>query len=277
MRAFLFMVLMTATTTFAGGLDRLTIQDLNVDYQKPYGKGDVEKISIGFSAKAADAPVLSGPYPVEIFRKDTTLELTSPFVDIVWNDPWHFVHDMDILQTSGVFASFGKREHTANLKSASLAFKGQEPFKVNDLSLRCVGESTERQIEDRLMDDCRESLKLTIDTLDVPIDFFMAKLVNDLPPQEPMKVDERPMDGLILTSGKGDFSLVVYTRVVFYAGVRAWGHVSYEDNHSTIVVKINQIKFGYLHITSLVMKELKKRLKHPGVTITGNTIKVKIK
>lgn len=269
MRILLLIILFTTTSAFAG-LDRLNIQNLNMDYSKPYGKGDVEKISIGFSTKSET----SGPYPVEIHRTDKNLELKSPFVDITWNGPWAFFHNLEQMSASKVNASFGKREHSATLETASLTPEKQGVFKLNKIKAACNGKSLEMRVENRLLDDCREKLEVTVASLDVPVDFFMSQIVAQYP-QEELRPEERPLDSLKLTSYKGDFSMVVYTRVVFYAGLRAWGHVSYEDNHTTIVIRIDQVKFGYLPITSVVLKELRNRIKHPNVTITGNIIRIK--
>lgn len=270
MKALLFLALLTASTAFAG-LDRLSIQNLNFDYTKPYGRGEVDKIGITFSTKA-----MQGPYPVEIRRTDTDLVLTSPFVDINWSDPWGFIHDLEHLAVSKVGAQFGTKEHTAGLEHAKVTPKGMGEFSLSTLALKCSGASAARQIEDRIMDDCLEKLGLTISKLEVPLDFFMAQIVKDLPEQEPLAPEARPADNFSLNVVKGDFSMQVYTRVVFYAGLRAWGHVSQEEDHNVIVVRLDKVKFGYIPLTTIVLRELKKRLKHPNVTIDGNIIRIKI-
>lgn len=272
MRIFL-LFLALATQAAVAGMDRLSIQALNLDYKKPYGKGDVEKVNFGYSSREQ---FKSGPYPVEIHRMEASMGVNSHIAGLEWLDPLSFVHDMEELTLAKGNLSIGKVLHTLSLDSVVFVPKEMNAFTLKGLVLVCQGISTEARIKDRLMDDCRDGLHLTVDTLDVPLDFFIAKLVQNLPKQEPMRVDQRPADSLVLTTVKGDFALQVYTKLVFYAGLRAWGNLAYEKDRKVIAIRIDQVKFGYLSITSIVMRELRKRLKDPNVTITGNTIRIKI-
>lgn len=272
MRYFLITILFLTTQAFAN-LDRLNIQNLNLNYVNPLGHGDVEKINIGFSSKSEQPAV--GPYPVVLTRTAKDFEIKSEFIDITWLAPWTFVHDLERIGVTKGNATFGKRDHSATIEKAVFTPKGQGAFHLHKITAQCNGKSLEMRVENRLLDDCREKLEVKVAGLNVPIDFFMNEIVAQYP-QEPMSVDERPLDNLKLTSYKGDFSLVVFTRVVFYAGLRAWGHVSYENDYHTIVIRLDQVKFGYIPITTIVLRELRKRITSPDVTITGNVIRVNV-
>jgi hypothetical protein len=260
----LFTFCLSFQTVFAG-LDRMILENLNANYEKPYGRGEIDKVNIGFSAQNL------APYQVEIFRKEKTFEIKSTFVDMIWNDPWSIVHDVENFSVTKANASFGKKDHSVDSERVTVAPPGLGTFELETIKLSCQGTSTDEKLENRLMDDCRKKLELTVSKLEIPIDFFMSQIVADYP-QEPLSLKDRPADNFNLTVNEGDFSFLVYTRVVFYAGLRAWGNISYENNRKTIIIRIDQIKFGYVSITPIVMRELARRIKHPNVIVSGNYI-----
>ena len=91
MRAFL-LILITFSMNAIAGFDKLTVQNLDLEYLGPYGKGTVERVGIGMS-------FATEPYDVEVNRTDDAFELTSPYLDFTWNDPLKFVYDIEILNT----------------------------------------------------------------------------------------------------------------------------------------------------------------------------------
>jgi hypothetical protein len=62
---------------------------------------------------------------------------------------------------------------------------------------------------------------------------------------------------------------------VVKAGLRTWGNFHYEDDRKSIVIRVDLIKFGIIPVTSLVMKELKDRIKDPDVEINPPFIKIR--
>jgi len=264
MSILLFTFFLSFQAVFAG-LDRMVIENLNATYEKPYGKGEIDKVNIGVSAQNV------APYQVEIFRKEKTFEVKSTFIDITWNDPWSIVHDVEEFSVTKANASFGKKEHSVDSERVTLTPPGLGTFDLETIKVSCQGTSTDEKLENRLMDDCRKQLELTVSNLEIPINFFMSQIVADYP-QMPLPLKDRPADNLKLSVNEGDFSFSVYTRVVFYAGLRAWGNISFENNRKTIIIRVDQIKFGYVSITPVVMRELARRIKHPNVIISGSYV-----
>ncbi len=260
----LFLLFSFINLSFAD-LDLMKMENLSANYTKPYGKGEVEKVNIDFSSP------LYGPYPVEIFRQENSFKVESPFVTFNWLKPWSFVHNAEHFSVNKLNVSFGKKDHSANMETFNFSLEKMGPFALNKVIASCRGNSTQERVENRVIDDCLKSAEVTVNELDVPVDFFISELVSNLS-EQPLPESARPADNLKLTLKDGDFSFMVYTRVIFYAGLRAWGNVSLQNNRKSVVIRIDQIRFGYVPITAIVMKELAKRNRNPDVIINDRYI-----
>lgn len=249
------------------GVDSLSIKNLDINYQRPYGRGQVEKASLGLSLH-------EGPYLVEVHRTEEALKLESPFFDLFWNTPLELFHNMEKLDGKKINFSMGKFHHSAHALHLTAAPEAQGEYKFDHLSLDCKGASSAKELSTRMMEDCLESLELVAKRVDVPSDFILVDLLSKLP-KGPREM-EAPADHLKLTTEKGDFSLVFYLKYFIYAGLRAWGHVSLTENNKTMLIRVDRIKFGFLSVTQIVMKELERRVNHPSVKIEPPYIKIEL-
>lgn len=249
------------------GVDSLSVKNLDLNYQRPYGKGEVEKASLGLS-------LYEGPYSVEVHRTDEALKLESPFFSLFWNNPMELFHNMESLDGKKMNLSIGRLHHTAHALHLTAGPEGQGEYKFDHVSMECKGSSLSPELQTRLMEDCRERMNLVAKKVDVPIDSILVDLLGQLP-KGPLEMDV-PADHLKLTSDNGDFSLVLYLKYYIYAGFRTWGHVSFEDNNKIMLIRVDKIKFGYLPVTQVVMSELKKRINHPSITVEPPYIKIEL-
>jgi hypothetical protein len=265
MRLHLLLTFLFSVSAHAA-FEKLNVKNLDLKYEAPYGVGTVEKVGIGMSL---DTYV----FPIEINRTENSFELTSPYVDFTWNKPLKFIYDIEQLVTKKASATLGSDVHFVEAENASVKFSGKE-YKAELLKLECDGDAT-GVFEARLLEDCRHYLDLRVKRIEVPFDFFLFDLVRSLPIPASDKID-MPGDNVIATINKGELYLQVYIKYVFYAGLRAWGHMQYENNRKVIAIRVDSIKFGYLPVTSMVMKKLQELIKSPDVKIDPPWIRINI-
>ncbi len=259
----LFISLMLLSFPSHAGLDHLTIKSLSFDYAAPKGSGTIDKLQIGMSKSINEA--------VEVERIGDTYVARTTFLDFQWIDPWKFLFDIPKAKLTGVNLSAGNLKHSLQVPIATIDYKGE--YKVLNGDAVCEGTSELPILEDRLLEDCRDSMRIEADRIDVPIDFFLVDLLSRLPqPQE-----EEPLKYFTLTSKDGEFYFYFLASYVVKAGLRAWGEVHYEDELKTMVIRVDLIKFGILPITGLVMKELKERIKDPRVEVNPPLIKIRMR
>jgi hypothetical protein len=266
MRSLFFLITLVSLNASAG-FEKLNVQNLDLDYKAPHGSGTVEKVGIGMSLNPE-------AFPVEINRTENSFDLTSPYVDFTWYRPLKFMYDVQELVTKKTSVSLGTDVHYVESDYVTLKPGSGGDYKAEKLKAICDGDA-KGEFEERLLEDCRTKLELTIKKIDVPADFFLLRILESIP-QIPAPEADMPADNVVANIKNGDFHLQFYIKYVFYAGLRAWGHMQYENNHQVIALRVDTIKFGYLPVTGIVMKKLKEIIKSPDVKIDPPWIRINI-
>jgi hypothetical protein len=266
MRLLLLFLLLFSATSFAG-FNKITMQNLDLEYAAPYGKGTVDKVGIGMSLRPET-------FDLEIKRTENAFELTSPYVDFTWNDPIKFIYDIEYVTTKKTSAALGANNHFIESDYVLIQPKGRGEYKAHNVKGSCSGGAV-GSFEDRLVNDCLKKMDLTISKVDVPTDFILYKLRDVLPTDLPPEIDI-PGDNVVMRVNDGYYSLQVYIKYWFYAGLRSWGHVQMEDDRRTVAIRVDLIKFGYLPVTNLVMRKLQEVIKNPDVKIDPPWIRINI-
>lgn len=267
MKAFLLVLTLASFHVYAG-FEKLTVENLDLKYTSPRGEGVVDRVGIGMSL----APV---PYPIQIEKTQNSFELTSPYVDFTWKHPLKFIYDLQSVTAKKTSAALGTKKHFVKSDFFSFTTKEKNVYTAHGLDGFCEG-SAEGSFDLRLLEDCRKHLEFTIKKVDVPGSFILARVAEDLP-LPPMNEMDIPGDNVILTVKNGDYFMQVYISFWVRAGLRAWGHVQYENNRETIAIRVDQIKFGYIPVTSMVMKKLKELIKSPDIKVDPPWIRIKTK
>jgi hypothetical protein len=265
MNVFLLTLALAYSSSWAG-LEKLTVENLDLHYVTPSGKGMVDKVGIGMSL----TPV---PYPIEIRKTESRFELTSPYVDFTWVHPLKFIYDLEEISTKKMTASLGTKRHFVESEYALVKTKGNDVYEAHRLNAFCEG-GTRGDFDTRLLEDCVRRMEVTIKRIEVPDDFILNRILKGLTLATEEQLD-RAGDNFSLKVVNGDFGFEMFIKNGFYAGLRANGLMQFEDDYKILAIRIDQIKFGYLPITSIVMKKLKEIVKNPDVTINPPWIRIK--
>jgi hypothetical protein len=249
----------------ASGLEKIAIQNLDLDYQSPYGKGEFEKLQIGLS-------LINPRYQVEVHRQPDAFLLETAFVDFTWYQPLAFLHEMQNLTARKLSARGDRKEHFAKADSLHFTPQGSGEVALLEIDLRCKGHSKEKQLENRIMEDCRHNMAGTIGKVEVPLGVAAPAIFKSLP-DIPQEMDSSVW-AIYLNMEQGEFYLSFWVPSWFRARLHSWGSVHYENNFRTIVIKVDRIRYGYLPVTSIVMRELQNSIKHPKVKIDPPWIRI---
>ncbi len=267
MRTFLCLMVFLSTSSFAG-FEKLSAQNLNFEYGAPYGKGTIEKVGLGYSLKNGAAP-----YEVSIEKTHNSFEMTSDFLDFSWMNPYKFFYNMEKFDTQRTSFGLGGSSHFIESEQMLFVPEGRGKYLAQKLLAKCEGSSS-GEFKIRVMEDCKTKLDVSIKRVEVPADFILYKILYELP-QIPGEFDI-PGDNFILSSRDGKFNMQLYIKYYVYAGLRAHGHFQYEDNHQTLAIKVNQIKFGFFNVTGFVMGRLQEVIKNPDIKIDPPWIRINI-
>lgn len=262
MRTLLLTIILFSSSSYAG-LKQLGVKNLSLEYTAPKGVGSVEKIEIGLS-KVVN-------HPLEVERIGETLVVRTPVLDFTWMEPWKFLLDAESISLFNANLSAGKGVHDVSVDQAKFRLNGE--YVLKKAVAHCEGQSTLPDLEFQLLEDCRDLMKVEADRLDVPLDGFLIDILARLPVPD----EEQPLKNFTLSVKDGDFYMYFLASYVVKAGLRAWGAVHYEDDLKTMVIRVDLIKFGILPVTSIVMKELKDRIKDPRIKIDPPMVRIRMR
>lgn len=264
--AYLLLILAFMSSAFAD-LDKLQIKNLDLNYVYPEGSGEFEKLSIGIEKKQT--------YPVQIYRREKTFDVVSPFVEFQWLNPITFVHNAQKIATKKLNLHLDHKEHYARGESLSLTPEKGGEILLDKYNITCQGNSVEKDPIKRIMSDCMEKLDVTISHMELPFE-FLTTLASQLPDVPTEAEGDMPANDFYLTNVKGDFYSYVRVKYVVKAYLKIWGHGQIENDGKTFAVRMDKIMYGILPVTTLVMNELRRQIKHPDVTIDPPWIRIKM-
>jgi hypothetical protein len=242
--------------------ERILIQNLDLSYLAPMGKGTVEKVGIGMS-------LASVPYEVVVERTDHSFELTSPYVDFSWEKPLAFIYDLKAIETKKLNMKLGgESPHFIEADSLLLKTGENQLIKASQLKAKCQG-LTRAEFEIRLLEDCTQQMELTIKKIEIPIN---KEFMRSLP--KITKSSNVSSDNVRFKMNQGSFSLDFFMNYILTATLRSRGKMHFEDEYKTLVIKIDDIKFGPFRVTQTVMKKLKEMIKDPRIKVTPPFIRI---
>ena len=258
--------MLLSASAFAS-LERIAAQNLDLSYVYPSGKGQFEKLQIGVS-------LVENTFPIEVERREDSFDILTPFVDFSWLRPVKFVHDLEALEATKLTARMGyDTEHTVSSEYLMLRPAERGEYKAYGLDGKCSGEG-EGRFEDRLLAACLNHLDVNIKKIDFSSDFILYKVMEEVFPG--LAQTDFTGEHVRLKVDQGKYSLQVYLKYGIRAGLRAYGMMEFQDEGKVFAIRIDQVRFGYMPITNIVMKKLKEVIKSPSIEVAPPWIRIKL-
>jgi hypothetical protein len=247
-------------------VDQVIIKDLNFEYVSPRGEGTLSHVDLGL-------PLQTPIYPFSIEKTPEGYDFLSPFLTLNWRKAPGYIRAIEKLNLKDTHVRVSERGHELKAKALNLSMAGKD-YSAREVLAHCQG-SQLLELKPRLLTDCRKMMEASIDEVDVPQDFILYKVFSGLP-RVPGNL-EIPANDFILRMNEGNLFLQFYLKYVFYAGMRVWGEVTYEDDFDTIAIHVKEIRFGYLPVTNLVLSRLRDLNTNPSVKIDPPWIRISLK
>lgn len=265
--SFLFLTVFLIFPAFAG-LEKIQLKNLDLHYVNPVGTGSVEKLTIGMGL-----PSKKENHPVSIYRREDSFEIESSFAQFEWLNPITFIHDLSALETEKLNLDILPSGHKLKAQHLKFISSKQNEFSFEDFAVSCRGQSLEKDVFSKLKEDCLNEMEVIIRHMDIPSQFL--KTIAEQLPEAPADSDF-PANDFFASLAKGNFYSYVRIKFVIPAYLKIWGYSQFEDNGKTIAIRVDEVKYGVLPVTTIVMKELKRLVTHPKVTINPPWIKIKL-
>lgn len=267
MKKILILGFLLCSSAFAS-LEQISAENLDLTYHYPSGAGEFEKLKIGVN-------LVSERFPITVERREDAFDILTPFVDFSWLRPAKFVHNLEALEVRRLTGSLGKGiEHFVEADFLMLRPEGRGEYKGHELSAKCSGGEASGPIENRLLEACMNHFELYIKSVVLSPDFILYKVLGDIFPA--FDVADYNGELVRLNVNEGKYNLQVYIKYGIRAGLRASGLMEFQEERKVFAIRIDQVRFGYLPITNLVMKKLKEEIKSPNIEVAPPWIRIKL-
>lgn len=265
MTYFIFALLLISSA-FAS-LEKISIQNLDIGYTYPYGSGEFEKLTLGVE-------LIPAKYPVEVFRRDASFEIVSPFVTFEYLNPVPFIHNVQHLKAESLNLDLNYKLSKVSAQKLHLKPESTGDIILDRVDMSCQGTSVMKDPIDRLKEDCLEKMNAKISHMELPFQ-VMKEIAKELPDEETEAEADMPANDFSLSMTKGDFNSYVRIKLIVRAYLRIWGHVKMEDEGKTTAIRIDNVKFGVLPVTTIVMNVLRRQIASDTVKVDPPWIRIK--
>jgi hypothetical protein len=251
MKTLLFSLFMTSMAW--GQVSQVSIKNFNFNYQAPQGDGTAESFS--YQQKLVDTQKVHvekiGDDFKFIFEGVENQELTL-------RDAPDLMKSAQQIKMSAFNLSFAS---SVSLSAVSAIFNSPDKnIDLKNLNLACNRISTFPEVMDQVINGCiqKMSLKTAALTTDGESGFDQAlmKAIDETHDEILGGVGIKNLN-LKVTGGKFELSTEVKAQISGTA--TATGTIKYEAPVKKLTVKISEVKFGFLDLTSKVFDELKKQ------------------
>ena len=263
-----FLIFLVIISPAFATLDNIQIKNFDFNYVSPQGHGEVEKVSIGIN-------LLEETYPVEIFRRDQSLDVLSPFVDFQWANPIEFFHNMKRASARKLNLKVDRKNHFLRGELVKIAGETTEELVFENFDLNCTGQSVAMDPAERIKSDCLENMVATISHIELPLPFVLA-IASELPDVSGENENDMPANDFSLAISQGDFFSHMKIKLGVRAYLKLWGHTQFEQDGKVLAIRMDSIRFGIFPVTDLVMDLLARQIQNPKVTVRPPWIRIQI-
>jgi hypothetical protein len=264
---FLLFLLISLSSLFAG-VEKISLKNLDLDYESGVGQGVLDKFSIGIGMSS-----LVGQQEVLIFRKENSFELTVGAIALDWIRPISFVYDIKKLETKNLNLEVQKTFHELSAEQFNFTSGKDAFYGIDNFHLLCQGDSKDDNLIFKIQKDCLNKLELSVKKIEIPFDFFKT-LASELP--DVGAETDFPANDFYLSVMEGNIYSSLRIKLIFPASIQFWGMTQIEDQGQTLAIRVSEIRYGPLPVTDLVMKVLASQVRHDRLKIDPPWIRIKI-
>jgi len=242
-------------------MDSLYVSNLNFDYTNPQGRGSVD----AFGSKKS----LRASLDLLVDRVDRDFKLTvmgdhEAVYDL--KDAPDFMVEAERMSIKSFNLHLAKERLSVSLLSGNFESR-KDNLRLDNMSLECPRAMEESTTLDQLVQGCTQALTFKLSKFVSADSFSGLEEVLEIP----LTGGSVQVNAVELKIKNKKFDLLAEVRAQVSGKVKALGQMSYDSQKGQLAIKISEVKFGFLNITSKVFDELKKnesdrlRVKEPYV------------
>ena len=250
MKGFMVSALLFSGLASAQSL-QVKVSDFNFNYQNPYGEGSAKSFTRSFYGDAVQVKV-------EKSDRDFFLSTTgAENQEFTFKNAPAFMTNAETMSVKGFNLNFGS---AFNMSLQSGRFLSDEDsLKLDGLILGCSRDTTHKDDMDQLIMGCMDQMSLKSSRFSS--ESVKSGLVNILTTafiEASGTKSDVGVNSLELKTQKGKYNLEADVKAHVSGKVKSNGNMSYDPATGKMIIKISEVKFGFLNITGKVFDELEK-------------------
>lgn len=240
-------MLLLSAPTFAETL-KVKVQNFNFNYTNPHGEGSAAFFSR--NQLMGDEVYVS----VDKIEKDFKLVVTgTEHQEFELKNAPSLMTDAETMSVNGFNLDLGD---AASVSLASGRFNSsKDSLGIDGLNLNCARNLSQPELMDQMLTGCMQSMNFKTSKFSQSGNKVLGHALTMALTGEKSDLKINSVD---LKTANGKFDLSAEVKAQVSGKVKSNGNMSYDPATATMTIKISEVKFGILNITSKVFDELKK-------------------
>ncbi len=257
-------LLFFAVNSYALDINKVSVQLPQFNFQNNKGSGVLQKLSLetdwGVDQNYV-APTATASTKFDIAREGKTVKFAMAAVNVTMknaNELLTKLHSADVQKLNVELAAGNTHQFGAGL--IDLSHESTGDIHAEGLAMTCQHKKGTGVSFSMIVDECLAKSTAHADMFEVPdMDSFFIESFIGVPIQPESDVLQT-LKEMELEITKGDFDMSLKIKGIPLVKLKADGNIKADMNNKRATIRIDKVKLGFVGVTDVVMKQLKKKL-----------------
>ena len=258
-------LLLLAVNSYAIDVNKVSVQLQNFNFQNNKGSGVLQNLSLvtdwGVETNYVTPNATAAPTKFDLSREGATVKFGLAALNVTMknaNDLLTKLHSADIKNLNVELAS--GNVHQFGVASVDLSHDSTGEIHAESLAMTCQHKKGTGVSFSMLVDECLVKATAHADVFEIADaeSFFLESFIGV--PIQPESDVLQTIKDLDLEITKGDFDLSLKVKGIPLVKLKAFGNIKANMDNKRATIRIDKVKLGFVGVTDIVMKQLKKKL-----------------
>jgi hypothetical protein len=257
-------LLLFAVNSYALEINKVNLQLPQFSFQSNKGSGVLQNLTLetdGGLEQSYAQPTATVATKFDITREGKTVKVGLSALNITMknaNELLTKLHSAHIQKLNVQLANGSSHQFTADL--VDLSHEATGDIHAEGLSMTCQHKKGKGVSFSMIVDECLVKASARAEVFEVPdMNSFWMESMVDVPIQAENDILQTIKD-LELEITKGDFDLTLKVKDIPLVKLKSYGNIKANMDKKRATIRVDKIKLGFIGVTDLVMKQLKKKL-----------------
>lgn len=256
--------LLFAVNSYALDINKVSVQLPQFNFQNNKGAGILQSLSLETDwgvDQSSVTPMATTPTKFDISRDGKTVKVSMAAFNVTMKNANEVVTKLHSAQIQKLNVDLAAGSiHQLSLGLVDLSHDVTGDIHAEGVTAKCQHKKGTGVSFSMIVDECLIKSTIHADIFEVPdMDSFFVESFIGVPIQPESDVLQT-LKELELEFTKGDFDMSLKVKGIPLVKVKADGHITADMDAKRATIRIDKVKLGFIGVTDIVMKQLKKKL-----------------